>query len=402
MAEFIFVAKDAKGENVRGEIESRKRDLALRRLQESGLTVLSFEEVRPRHWIWTFIQPVRKDVVVLFIRQLAVMLGSGVPLMKGLHSLVPTQPGMLQKSLQRVYVGVSSGYSLSQALRRSPQVFSPFFIGAVRVGEASGRLPETLERCASWLEMEHAYGLRLRAALVYPCVLLGACALLVAFIFTFMVPRFVGLFVDLRMELPTATRILLEASHWVEQYWLVVLLTAMGPMLVLAVLFLQWARTPVGRAGVERWSLRIPLYGKQIRYRMMSQFLRSTATLLASGIPLGSSLAVLEKSLDRQLLVLTAQLQTQAVMDGLPLAYGMQQSGLFPPMVLELMAVGQETGKLPEMLERLASFYDQEMALGLATLSKLIEPMVVLILGGVVAFLLLAAFLPIYQLAASF
>jgi len=297
---------------------------------------------------------------------------------------------------------VSSGYSLSQSLRRAPQVFSPFFVGAVRVGEASGRLAETLERCAAWLESEHAYSLKLRAALVYPTVLLTACAALVAFIFTFMVPRFVGLFLDLRMELPTATRLLLEASQRVEAYGPTVALTLVGPVTVGLVLLAQWARTPRGRVVLERMALRIPLYGRQIHYRMLSQFLRSTSTLLGSGVPLGTALGVLEQSLDRALLAHTARLQMAAVMDGLPLAYGMQQSGLFPPMVLELMAVGQETGTLPEVLESLARFYDGEMAHGLAMVSKLIEPMVVLLLGGVVAFLLLAAFLPIYQLAASF
>ncbi|MBM3462842.1 MAG: hypothetical protein FJX76_12135, partial [Armatimonadetes bacterium] len=172
--------------------------------------------------------------------------------------------------------------------------------------------------------------------------------------------------------------------------------------LVFGYLFYLWSQTSLGKITLERWSLRLPLYGRQIRYRMMSRFLRSSATLMNSGVPLGMAFAVLEQSLDRELLRVTVRMQADAASHGLPIAYGMQTVGLFPPMVLEMVVVAEETGTLPRTLERLASFYDQEMAIGLTDITKFIEVAVVMLLGGAVAVLLLAAFMPIYQLTASF
>lgn len=402
MPEYIFVAKNTLGQEVRGEIEDQSTEAAVRRLHKRDLTVIELMEVRPRHWIWRFIQPVRQEVLVLYVRQLAVLLGAGVPIVRSLNGLTLAQRGLFRKASERVLLAVSTGFSLSQAMRRSPQFFSPYIVGAVRIGETSGRLAETLDRCASWLESEHEYNLKLKAALIYPTVLLLACGALVGFVFAFMVPRFVGLFLDFKMELPLPTRVVVEASNFVQDYWGVAVFTLVGPTIIFINLFNRWIKYPSARLKLETLSLSIPLYGRQIRYRLMSQFLRSSSTLLESGVPLGTALGLLEHAMDSQILVHTAQMQLQGVMDGLPISYGLQRSGLFPPMVLELIAVGEETGTLPQTMGSLSRFYDHEMALGLATISKLVEPTVVMILGGAVGFLLLAAFQPIYQLATSF
>lgn len=402
MPEYIFVAKDVLGQDVRGEIEEKSTEAAVRRLHKRDLTVVELFEVRPRHWIWRFIQPVRQEVLVLYVRQLAVLLGAGVPIVRGLTGLTLAQHGLFRKASEKLLLAVSTGFSLSQAMRRSPQFFSLYIIGAVRIGETSGRLAETLDRCATWLETEHEYNLKLKAALVYPTVLLLACGGLVGFVFTFMVPRFVGLFLDFKMELPWATRVVVQASQFLQDYGTVALFTLAGPLVIFANLFSRWIKFPSARLKLELWSLAIPLYGRQIRYRLMSQFLRSSSTLLESGVPLGVALGLLEHALESQILIHTAQMQLQGVMDGLPISYGLQKSGLFPPMVLEMIAVGEQTGCLPETMGSLSRFYDNEMAMGLATISKLVEPIVVMILGGAVGFLLLAAFQPIYQLATSF
>ncbi len=402
MAEFLYQAKDASGENRSGEIVAESRDKAIQRLHARGLTLLGVEEMRPRHWIWGLLQPVRRAVLVLFIRQLAAMLAAGIPIVRCLEVLVTSHQGLFRKSLERVFVSVSSGFSLSQALRRDAKYYLPFFVGAVRIGETSGRIPETLNRCASYLETDHAYNLKLRAALVYPCVLLLASALLVGFVFTFMVPRFVQLFVDLRMQLPWPTRVLMAASGFVSDHLITVLLTAAGPLLLLGWLLVQWMQSPGVGLVLEGWMLRLPVYGRHIRYRMMSQYLRYMATLIDAGVPLNVSLGLMQHALERKILALTAAMQLQALKDGMPLSFGLSRVGIFPPMVMEMLVVGEETGKMSEMMERLARFYDDEMVLGLANISKMIEPMVIFFVGGVVGFLLLAAFLPIYQLAGSF
>ncbi len=233
-------------------------------------------------------------------------------------------------------------------------------------------------------------------------VLLTCSGLLIALCFTYMVPRFVELFGNVKVELPWPTRVLLEASRAVRTYGPVALATLAGPLTFAGWLFGRWARTRPGRWHLEWLLLRIPWYGGQVRRRMLAGYFRSLATLLRSAIPLVVSLDVLVASLDREILSATARFQLAAVREGSTLSAGMRRSGFFPPLALEMVRVGEETGNPVPMLERLANFFDEEMTRGLEVMSRLLEPVVLLVMGFAVAFLLLAAFLPIYRLAEAF
>lgn len=404
MPEFTFVARDRQGQTLRGEIEARDPTTAVRRMHDQDLTVLRLEALRPKPWIFLVMQPVRPALVVLYLQQLAVMLTAGIPMSRDLEALAlnPEGPPRFRKGLARVADDVRSGYSLSQALRLRPEFFSPFVVGSVRIGEISGRLPETLANCAGHLEKEYLYGLRLRQALVYPTVLLTCSGLLVALCFTYMVPRFVELFGDVKVELPWPTRVLLNASRAVRRYGPVALATLAGPAAFGTWLINRWARTRPGRWHLEWLLLHIPWYGGQLRRRMLAGYFRSLATLLRSAIPLVVCLDVLVASLDREILSATARFQRAAVREGSTLSAGMRRSGFFPPLALELVRSGEETGNPAPMLERLADFFDEEMTRGLEVMSRLLEPIILLVMGGAVAFLLLAAFLPIYRLAEAF
>ncbi len=404
MPEFSFVARDRQGRNVRGEIEALDPIRAVRRLHADELTVLRLERVRELPWLARVLQPIRSELVVLWLGQLAVMLEAGIPLMRCLEALASgaAGPERFRKPLRRLAVDVGSGYSLSQAMRLAPEVFSPFVVGSVRIGEVSGRLAETLSNCAAHLDKEHVYSLRLRAALIYPATLLGCSGALMLLCFIFMVPRFLELFGDVQVELPWPTRVLLETSQALDLYGPVLLATLAGPTLFGGWLFGRWARTRPGRWHLEGWLLRIPWLGGQVRRRMLAGYFRSLATLLRSAVPLMVSLDVLVQSLDGEILRATARFQQAAVREGATLSSGMRRSGFFPPLAMEMMRVGEETGNPVPMLERLADFFDEEMTRGLELLSRLLEPVVLMVLGVGVAFLLLAAFLPIYRLAESF
>ncbi len=404
MPEFSFVARNRKGLDVRGEIEARDQPTAVRRLQADDLTVLRLEQVRELSWFRRLLQPIRSELVVLWLGQLAVMLAAGIPMLRCLEALASgaAGPPRFRKPLHRLAVDVQSGYSLSQAMRLAPEIFPPFVVGSVRVGEVSGRLAETLSNCAAHLDKEHLYSLKLRAALIYPATLLTCAGALMALCFTFMVPRFLQLFGDVQVELPWPTRVLLETSQFLEAYGPVVLATLAGPLLFAGWLFNRWARTAPGRWHLEGWIMRVPWYGGQVRRRMLAGYFRSLATLLRSSVPLMVSLDVLVQSLDGEILRATARFQQAAVGQGATLSTGMRRSGLFPPLALEMMRIGEETGNPVPMLERLADFFDEEMTRGLELLSRLLEPVVLLVLGVGVAFLLLAAFLPIYRLAEAF
>ncbi|MEW6278563.1 MAG: type II secretion system F family protein [Candidatus Eremiobacterota bacterium] len=406
MPDFIYVAVNERGAKVTGEIQSSSPDRAAKRLQERGLTVIRVDPVRPKHWIWYFIQPVKPSLLVLFVRQMATMLQTGIPLRRVLASLTPSHGGgRFKKAVQRLHADICSGYSLSQAMMRSPEFFSLFVIGSTRIGEHSGRLAETLDNCAEHLEKEYSYGLKLKQALVYPVVLLGACGLLVGFIFTYMIPKFVGLFLDLHVKLPWATQLLLDSATFVESYGTVIFCTAVGPLLVFSWLFFHWARTRKGKRVLERLMLLIPWYGLQIRRRMLARYFRAFGTLLESGVTIDTSLFLMGRSLTNVLLEDTARAQLDAVRKGKRLIQGLKVADslkLFPPMSLEMMFVGEETGTMPRMLQRLSNYFDEEMLRGLESISKMVEPLVLCVIGSMVAFVLLAAFMPIYQLASSF
>lgn len=403
MREYLFLAIDHLGRKTSGEVEARDEKKAVAKLQAQNLTVLEVTPVKDKHWIFLLVNPVKGQVLALFIRQLGVMLASGIPIAGALRSLVPEAgPARYKKALDRLCHDVETGYSLSQAMRKAPEFFNEFMVGSVRIGEHTGTLDLALSQCADYYEREYTYSRKLKSALVYPCVLFSAAAALVFFIFTFMIPKFVGLFVDLQVELPATTQFLVDTAYFVETYGMVCFFTLSGPLISLAYLGHKWLKTGAGKLRFEKLLLATPWYGKQVRFRMMSQYFRALGTLLASGVPVATSLNLLERSLDREILRRTVTHQLRDVKQGKHFARSLNVYRVFPPMALEMMKVGEESGKIEDMLRRMTFYYDEEMVRGLATIGKLVEPVVLCGLGSIVAFLLLAAFQPIYQLAGSF
>jgi type IV pilus assembly protein PilC len=285
MNEFLFLAIDSQGRKISGEVEARGIKKAVEKLQAQKLTVLEVTPVKEKHWIFFLIQPVKGQVLALFIRQLGVMLSSGIPMAGALRSLVPdTGPQRYRKALERLCHDVETGFSLSQAMRKSPEFFNQFMVGSVRIGEHTGTLDTALHQCADYYETEYNYSRKLKAALIYPTFLFSASGLLVFFIFTFMIPKFVGLFVDLQVELPATTQFLVDSAYFVETYGMVTFFTLCGPAGAFAFLFYQWLKTGSGKLKFEKVLLALPWYGKQVRFRMMSQYFRALGTLLSSGV----------------------------------------------------------------------------------------------------------------------
>lgn len=403
MTDYIYLAIDSKGVRVSGELEASDLKKAVSILQARQLTVLEVSPVKEKHWIFLLLQPVKGQVLAMFIRQLGVMLTAGIPLAPALRSLVPEGgPARFKKAVERLCHDLESGFSLSQAMRRAPEFFNQYMVGSVRIGEHSGNLDVALHQCADYYEREYHYARKLKTALVYPTVLFAAAGALVFFIFTFMIPRFVGLFVDLQVELPWATKLLVDTAYVIETYGMVIFFTGVGPLCGFIYLVYRFAKTGSGRMFFDRWSLRIPWYGRQIRFRMLSQYFRALGSLMTSGVTLETSLRLLERSLDREILRRTVTYQLRDVRQGKPFVTAINVYHIFPPMALEMLNVGEETGEMEKMMDRMTFYYDEEMVRGLDTIGKLVEPVVLCGMGSIVAFLLLAAFQPIYQLAASF
>lgn len=403
MKEYLYLAIDRDGSKVTGEAEANDPKKIVAALQAKGLTVLEVVPVKEKHWIYYLLQPVKGQVLAMFIRQLGVMLTAGIPLATGLRSLIPESgPLHFRKATERLSRDVEHGFSLSQAMRRAPEFFNDYMVGSVRIGEHSGNLDVALHQCADYYEREYTYSRKLKAALVYPVVLFTAAGGLVFFIFTFMIPRFVGLFVDLQVELPWATKMLVNAAYLMETYGMVALITLLGPVSALLYLTYHYSRTGSGRMFFDRVALKVPWYGRQVRFRMLSQYFRALGSLMTSGVTIETSLRLLERSLDREILRRTVTYQLRDVRQGKPFVGAINVYKIFPPMALEMLSVGEETGEIEAMMDRMTNYYDEEMVRGLETIGKLVEPVILCGMGAIVAFLLLAAFQPIYQLAASF
>jgi type IV pilus assembly protein PilC len=403
MLDFIYLAIDSAGRRVSGELEASDHKKAVSMLQAKQLTVLEVTPVKEKHWIFLLMQPVKGQILAMFIRQLGVMLTAGIPLARALRSLIPESgPARFRKAIERLCHDVETGFSLSQAMRRAPEFFNQYMVGSVRIGEHSGSLDVALHQCAEYYEREYHYTQKLKAALVYPTVLFTAAGGLVFFIFTFMIPRFVGLFVDLQVELPWATRLLVDTAYVIETYGMVIFFTGIGPLVAFAYLIYRYSKTGSGRMFFDRLTLRVPWYGRQIRFRMLSQYFRALGSLMTSGVSIETSLRLLERSLDREILRRTVTYQLRDVRQGKPFVLAINVYNIFPRMALEMLTVGEETGEIENMMNRMTLYYDDEMVRGLDTIGKLVEPVVLCGLGSIVAFLLLAAFQPIYQLAASF
>lgn len=403
MKEYLYLAVDRNGSKVTGEAEANDPKKIVTALQAKGLTVLEVVPVKEKHWIFLLLHPVKGQVLALFIRQLSVMLTAGIPLANGLRSLIPEGgPARFRKAIERLCRDVEHGFSLSQAMRRAPEFFNDYMVGSVRIGEHSGNLDVALHQCAEYYEREYTYSRKLKAALLYPIVLFTAAGGLVFFIFTFMIPRFVGLFVDLQVELPWATKLLVDAAYLMETYGMVAFFTLIGPVGAFTYFVYHYSRTGSGRMVFDRLALKVPWYGRQVRFRMLSQYFRALGSLMTSGVTIETSLRLLERSLDREILRRTVTYQLRDVRQGKPFVRAINVYHLFPPMALEMLSVGEETGEIEKMMNHMTVYYDEEMVRGLETIGKLVEPVILCGMGFIVAFLLLAAFQPIYQLAASF
>ncbi|MBQ7568063.1 type II secretion system F family protein [bacterium] len=404
MREYTFIAKDSRGKDVRDDIFALNEKEAVSLLHKRGYTVIRIDLLRRRSLYDRLFRRAHTELKILIFRQMSTMLSAGISVQRVLSAVSKndSMPAHFQRALQKIAFDVQSGYSLSQALRLFPEYFTQFMVGTIRVGEVSGELAETIEHCAEYLNREYTYTLRLRQALIYPITLMVCLAALLAFFFVYMIPLFLNLFSDVSLELPWPTKIMMSCTDFVHLHGWQLLMTLIWPVMFAGYAFYKWSQTLQGKLSLERLMLRLPWFGRQIHLRWQSAYLRSLATLMDSSVPLISSLNTLSVCLEHELLRSTAKEQIKAIKKGESLTSSLRRSGLFQPLTLEAVRISEEAATVPQTLRSLAIMLDEEMAQNLQLLSKLIEPIILVILGIGVAFILLAVFMPIYSLAQSF
>jgi MSHA biogenesis protein MshG len=333
--------------------------------------------------------------VQLFSRQIYTLLKSGVPIMRGLGGL---QESAINKSFGRVIKdlreSLDSGRELSVAMKRHPECFSPFYLSMVKVGEMTGRLEEVFLRLFDHMEFDRDMRERVKTAMRYPMFVMIAMILAMAVVNIWVIPQFEKVFNSFHAELPLMTRILIGTSRFTVSYWPAMAL-ALGGMVFG---FISWIGTPPGRLSWDKRKLRIPVAGKIIHKATMARFARSFALSMRSGVPIVQALTVVSQTVDNAYLGMRVDQMRDGVERGESILRTATAAGIFTPIVLQMIAVGEEAGSLDELMDEIAQMYEREVDYELKTLSSQIEPIMITFLGVMVLILALGIFLPIWDL----
>jgi MSHA biogenesis protein MshG len=400
---FAYRGRDARGELMTGVLEAADDAACADQLFGSGVTPVDITPTRGKGasfdgkalWERLTQKKVTSLDVQLFSRQIYTLLKSGVPIMRGLAGL---QESAVNKSFAKVIKdlreSLDAGRELSAAIKRHPDCFSSFYLSMVRVGEMTGRLEEVFLRLFDHLEFDREMRQRVKSAMRYPTFVVIAMIVAMVVVNVFVIPQFQHVFASLHAELPAMTRILIGTSQFTVSYWPGLLAASVGAF----ALFRGWIGTTAGRLAWDRRKLRIPIGGKIIHKGTMARFARSFALSIRSGVPIVQALGVVAQTVDNAYLSLKVEQMRDGVERGETILRTATATGIFTSLVLQMVAVGEESGSLDDLMDEIAQMYEREVDYELKTLSSQIEPILIAFLGAMVLVLALGIFLPIWDL----
>jgi len=398
MPHFQYNAMDTTGRTVGGRLEAESLDAVRVKLSELRYHVLDIKESHTRTSLidrLNSMQKVKLRELVLFSRQFATMIDAGLSVVKCLDILQQqSKDPKLREVIGQVKHDVGSGASLTDAIGRHPRVFSALYVNMIRSAEAGGILDQVLDRLATFLEKEQEMRSKVKSAMMYPAVVLTFAMLMLLALLLFVLPRFKEIFDSMQLKLPITTYVLLNFSGIVKSYWYVFLLVFVG----LIVGFKVFSSTPRGAYLLDSAKLRVPIMGELLLKTSVSRFSRTFGTLIASGVPVLRALEIVVDTSGNLVVSEAISLARAAVKEGEKISTPLFTTKLFPIMVTQMIAVGEETGRLDQMLSKVSDFYDEEVDTTLKGLTSLIEPLMIVGLGGIVGFIAISVISPIYQL----
>jgi type IV pilus assembly protein PilC len=403
MATYQYVAKDALGKVITGTSEAENEQILVRRLREKGYWVQKVNAARtaakPQAQArkssgggFTFGKVSGRDLAV-FCRQFATMIDAGVSLVRCLAVLEEqTGSAKLRGIIREIQAGVESGETLSRSLTRWPRTFTNLFVGLVRAGEVGGVLDETLNRLATFMEENERLRRKVKSAMTYPVLVLIFATAVVIGMVTFILPQFVAVFNDLGIkDLPGPTRMLIQISNFITTKWYM----AIGITLAAFFTFTTYIRTRIGKRHWDFVKLKTPIFGKLNHKIAIARFSRTLSTLLTSGVPILQALETVAGTVDNEIIADAIMASRAAIREGEQIGDPLQRSGMFPPMVVQMVAIGEETGSLDAMLSKIADFYESEVDATLAGLTAALEPILIVTLGFIVGFIVISMFMPL-------
>jgi type IV pilus assembly protein PilC len=391
---FLYKGRDTAGRLVSGSLVADNQTLVMTRLREIGVTPVSVKTQRKMMKDIQLGKGVKQKDLAVFSRQFATMINSGLPVLQALSILEQQTPAVnLRKAVQTMRADIEQGASLSAALAKHPKIFNRLYVSMVRSGEIGGVLDSVLERLATNLERDVSLRNRIRSAMTYPIVVLGFVTMIMVAMLVFVVPQFKSIYASLHGQLPMLTRVMLVVSDVFKHDFLIVVAVIAGLVWALR----RWKKTEKGRLQWDRLKLRVPVFGPLFLKTALSRFTRTLAVLNRSGVPILQSLEVVSETVNNAL-IRNAILDVQdSVKRGESLAKPLKQHKVFPPMVVQMMAVGEETGSLDTMLEKVSMFYDDEVTAMVDQLASLIEPIMIAIVGAMVGVAVIALYLPMFN-----
>jgi type IV pilus assembly protein PilC len=395
MPVFLYTARSATGETKSASINAPTRDEAVNRLRRQRLTVVKVEEARATKGAGGKIA--MRDVVI-FTRQFSTMVNAGLPLVQALDILArQSENPALAAAVRAVVADVEQGNTVADAMRKQPRAFNDLYTNMVAAGEMGGILDVILNRLAVFMEKNDALIRKVKGAMIYPTVILCVAALCVVVLLWRVIPVFSAMFASVGMELPLPTQVVIGLSTFLNEYWWMLLLGGAGT----GVAVRRYYATPGGQLVIDSLLLKVPVLGDVLRKSAVSRFTRTLGTLVSSGVSILDGLEITARTAGNRV-VEDAVMQSRAsIAGGDTIAGPLDKSGVFPPMVISMINVGEQTGGLDEMLSKIADFYDDEVDAAVSGLLALLEPVMIVFLGVVVGGMIVAMYLPIFDMVNS-
>ena len=404
MATYRYRGRSARGELITGRLEGESIEAVAGRILNLGITPI---EIAPDLIEHISLQQVLQRMgaarpsttdLTLFSRQMYSITKAGLPLLRGLRGLAQsTHNPMLRDALHDVLHGLESGRDLASSLGRHPDIFPPLFLSMVRVGESTGTLDNAFLRLTEYLSQDQDVQDRVKAAIRYPIIVLCVIGIAIAVITVFVIPNFAPLFKVLGNDVPWPTRVIMGTSSFVRGHGLALLaLIALG-----IVALRRWIATPEGRYAWDRYRLRVPVIGALLHQSVLSRVTRSLSIAIAAGLPMIQALTLLSRSAGNEFLARRLLMIRNGVERGDSLGRAATAAGVFPPLVLQMIQVGEETGELTNLLDEVSGFYQREVDYRLRNLTSMIEPLLIVAVGGIVLILALGVFLPMWNMIAK-
>ncbi len=397
MPVFAYAGKVRGGKPVTAEISAADRTAAIDQLRSQGVTVTTIEEKKKKSGLFgEQKQRITDKDIVIFTRQFATMINAGLPLVQCLEILATQCDNKtFGKLIGEVKMDVESGTTFADALKKQPKTFSSLYCNMVQAGEIGGALDTTLQRLANQLEKAAKLKAQIKSAMVYPAAIVGVAIIVVSVLMVFVIPVFAKMFTEFGGALPGPTLLVIGISEFMQKYIILMIIAAGAALWGLK----KYYATPAGRLQIDTLALKLPVMGDLIRKIAVAQFTRTFGTLLQSGVPIMEGLEIVARIAGNKVVenaILAARI---SVGEGKSLSEPLGTTGVFPPMVVQMINVGEATGALDAMLSKIADFYDDEVDTAVAALTSLLEPVLMVFLGTVIGFIVIAMYLPIFKMA---